>query len=444
MDIPVVAIVGRPNVGKSQLFNRMTGKMHSIVQDEPGITRDRIYSECEWSGKVCMLVDTGGIDDTESDPVKIMAQKQVDTALKEAELILFVVDGKLGLSGEDSEIAVRLRRLKKPIILVANKLDDPEKNYMAAEFNALGLGEPFCISAMHGISVGDLMDLIFSKLHFKAGAPTKKLPKIVLAGRRNVGKSSMLNAFTGEMRSIVHEEGGTTRDCVESPIELNGVNFTLTDTSGLRKRVRMNEKAEYYSSIRTLQAIRDAELTILVLSCEDGVVEQDLKVAHQIQEAQRASIIVFNKWDIFEKKLNRQALAEKKKKLLEGIEGELHFLQYSPVVFTSAKEGKGLEELIAQVKIVLEEYHKKIETPILNRVIRDAQNMRPAPSYKGEQLNIFYAAQIGIAPPVINMNVNSDKLIHFSYKRYLENSLRKAFKFTGSPLVLKFKNKKGK
>ncbi len=442
-EMETVAIIGRPNVGKSQLFNRMTGRQMSIVQDEPGITRDRIYSECEWTGRTCLMVDTGGIDRTEEDPVKMMAQSQVQKALEEASLLLFVVDGKEGLTDEDREIANRLRKMKKPLILVANKMDTPQKNYLASEFNALGIGEPFCISALHGISVADLLDDIFSRLGAEKEEKKVNHPKITLVGRRNVGKSSMINALSGEERSIVHDVAGTTRDAVESLICFDGRHIQVTDTSGLRRRVKMDEKVEYYSSIRTFQAIRESDITILVLNASEGIVEQDLKVANQIQEAQKASIIVVNKWDLFENSLSKAQLAEKKKEWLKIIKEDLHFINYSPVVFTSAKESEGLNELIAEIDNVMAEYTKKIDTPVLNRVFRDAQNMKPAPFFKGQQLNIFYAAQTGTAPPVITLKVNSSKLVHFSYKRYLENTVRKSFGFAGAPVILKFKNNKG-
>ncbi len=443
MSNPIVAIIGRPNVGKSQLFNRMIGKQMSIVQDEPGITRDRIYSECEWTGKKFLLVDTGGIDRTEEDPIKIMAQEQVQKALEEAALILFVVDARDGIMGEDKEVAQRLRKLGKPLLLVANKIDDPAKMYMSAEFIALGLGEPFCISALHGTGVADLLDKILEIIEIKKETVPPRHPRIVLAGRRNVGKSSMLNALSKEERSIVHDTGGTTRDCVESLVTLQGRDIMVTDTSGLRRRVKMDEKVEYYSALRTLQAIRDCDCAILVLNADEGIVEQDFKVAHQIQEAQKASIIVVNKWDLIEEANNPSEAKKKKKEWLDIIKTDLYFLNYSPVIFTSAKNSKGLNPLVSEIEKVMAEYNKKIETPVINKIFQDAQNLRPAPSYKGQQLNIFYVCQTGSAPPKFTVKVNSTKLIHFSYKRYLENCVRKSFGFIGSPIILNFRNNKG-
>ncbi len=443
---PIIAIAGRPNVGKSQLFNKMLGKTISIVQDEPGITRDRIYSECEWTGRRCLLVDTGGIDEDITDPIKAMAQVQVRKALEEASLILFVVDIRAGITTQDEQIAVELKKLKKPILIVGNKADNLAIENESYEFASLGFGIPFCISALHGTGVADLMDKMFAILKIdKSDKEDNDFPRISLAGRRNVGKSSILNVLCGEDRSIVHNTGGTTRDNVESAVKLGGRNFTVTDTSGLRRKGKISEKVEFYSTIRTLQAIEESECVILVLNADEGITNQDLKVAEQIQKARKSSIIIVNKWDLIEEKCKgkKQLILEQRKKWLEDIKGIIYFLSSSPILFTSAKTGKGFDKLRSTVEQVLSEYNKRIDTPIVNKMFREAQEMRPAPSYKGKQLRIYFACQTSSAPPVFTVKVNSTKLIHFSYERYLENYVRKSFGFIGSPIILNFKNNKG-
>lgn len=443
MSKPVIAIAGRPNVGKSQLFNRMLGKQVSIVQDEPGITRDRIYSECEWSGKSCLLVDTGGIDDDDSDPIKEMAQTQVRKALKEADLILFIVDARAGLTGDDQEIAAILRKYRKQIMLVANKADNIKTEHSASEFSSLGFGLPYCISALHGINVADLMDEIFKKFAAEEESETEVLPKITLVGRRNVGKSSMLNALCEEERSIVHNTAGTTRDNVESVVSLGDRNFLVTDTSGVRRKGKIDEKVEFYSTIRTLKAIEESDCVVLVLNAEEGIVNQDLRVAEQIQKSAKASLIVVNKWDLIVEKLKKKNLIqERKEKWIEEIRSIIYFLDYSPIIFTSAKKSEGFDELYPNIEKIFAEYTKHIDTPIVNKIFREAQEMRPAPSYKGRQLHIFYACQTGQAPPKFTIKVNSTKLIHFSYRRYLENYVRKTLGFVGAPVLLNFKNNK--
>lgn len=439
---PIIAIAGRPNVGKSQLFNKMIGKQVSIVQDEPGITRDRIYYKCEWNGKNCILVDTGGIDDDADDPIKTMAQIQVKKALEEADLILFVVDAQAGLTPYDQEIANILRKYQKPILLAANKSDNQKIENASYEFSTLGFGNPFCISALHGRNVADLMDVMYEKLKIeKTNEKTEAFPKISLVGRRNVGKSSILNALCEEERSIVHNTAGTTRDNVESVVKIGDRNFLVTDTSGLRRKGKINEKVEYYSAIRTLQAIEDSECVILALNAAEGILNQDLKVAEQIQKAGKASLIIVNKWDLIEEELKKkQLILERKKKWIEEIKSIIYFLNYSPILFTSAKNKSGFGSLYKTVNEILTEYRKRIDTSIVNKVMREAQRLRPAPSYKGRQLNITYACQTGEAPPKFTIKVNSTNLIHFSYERYLENYLRKTFEFKGSPIILNFKN----
>jgi GTP-binding protein len=443
MEKAVVAIVGRPNVGKSQLFNRLLGAKKAIVQDEPGITRDRIYAPCSWEGKKFVLVDTGGLDSHDTDPVRVQVQKQAAKAISEAMLLLFVVDAKEGSHPIDRDIAVQLKKSRKPIILLANKMDNYERQEMLSDFYELGLGDPFPISALHGINIGDLLDLIISHMKQYGVKEVEEQRRVSIVGRRNVGKSSLINALLGEERSIVNNEAGTTRDCVEGAIDLEDMNFLITDTSGLRRKGKIDEKIEYYSAVRTLKAIKDSECVLLVLNAEEGIVFQDKRVAEQIQQGGKSSLIIVNKWDIIEKNTRPELLVSKKEEFIKSIRGELYFIDYSPILFVSAIDKKGIQKILPEVKKVLAEFHKKIETSLVNKIFREAQGLRPAPSYKGQQLRIYYSYQDGADPPSFTLKVNSPRLVHFSYRRYLENYLRKIIGFTGSPVILKFRTKKG-
>lgn len=441
MNKPIVAIVGRPNVGKSQLFNRLVGKRVSIIQDEPGITRDRIYSDCSWRGKEFLLVDTGGLDPEFEDPIKILAQEQSNKAIKEASLLLFVVDAKEGLHCLDKDIAILLKKTNKPVILLINKIDDPEKMNEIYEFQPLGMHEIFPISALHGLNIGELLDSVLQHIKGAGDAPREKPPRISIAGRRNVGKSSLINALAGDERSIVHETAGTTRDCVDSEILIKGKRFIITDTSGLRRKGKIDEKVEYYSAVRTIKTISDSDCVLLVLNAEEGIVFQDKRVAEQIQQANKASVIILNKWDIIKEHYTGDALKLKNDEFKNLIRKELYFIDYSPILVISAKKKTGISKIQDKVEEVLEQYWKKIDTSLVNRIFQEAQSFRPAPSYKGEQLRIYYAFQENVGPPRFTLKVNSPKLVHFSYKRYLENTLRKALGFTGTPVILNFKKK---
>jgi GTPase len=442
MDKQIVAIVGRPNVGKSQLFNRLLGSRVAIVQDEPGITRDRIYAECTWQGKRFLLVDTGGLDPRNEDPLKILVQKQVEKALEEAAVILFLVDAKEGIHPLDRDVAVQLKKTRKKVLLLANKVDDPDRIEAAYEFLDLGFGEAMPLSALHGTNIGELLDLTLEHLTGTITDDEQTPLRISLVGRRNVGKSSLINALTGEERSIVHEEAGTTRDSVDGFVISRDKTFIVTDTSGLRRKGKIDEKVEYYSSVRTLRAIENSECVLLVLNAEEGIVAQDQKVAEQIQKAHKASIVIVNKWDLIKENYPEETARSKKEEFRRLIKEELYFIDYSPILFVSALKRTGVNKIMQKVEEVMTQYRRKVDNFMVNRIFQEAQHLRPAPSYKGRHLKIYFAGQEDVAPPTFSIKVNSPQLIHFSYRRYLENTIRKAFGFGGTPLVMKFNRKK--
>lgn len=444
MDRSVVALVGRPNVGKSQLFNRLVGSQKAIVQDEPGITRDRIYAPASWDGKHFTLVDTGGLDPKARDPVKVQVQVQTQKAIAEATLVIFLVDARDGSQPLDRDIAVQLKKSKKPVILLVNKVDNFDKLEILSDFYELGFGEPFPVSALHGINIGELLDLIVSHMEGQACGEPERPQRVSIVGRRNVGKSSLINALLGEERSIVCQEAGTTRDCVESAATLGDMHFIITDTSGLRRKGKIDEKVEYYSAVRTVRNIKNSDCVLLVLNAEEGVVFQDKRVAEQIQESGKSSLLLVNKWDLFEKQFHGEDLRFKKEEFRKTVKKELYFLDYSPILFISALEKNGIQDILPGVKEVLAEYGKRVETPLVNRIFREAQSLRPPPTYKGNQLRIYYSFQDGVCPPSFTLKVNSPKLVHFSYKRYLENQLRKVLGYPGTPVILRFKQRTGR
>jgi len=441
MSLPVVAIVGRPNVGKSQLFNRLIGERRAIVQDEPGITRDRIYGMCSWRNRNFQLVDTGGLDPGVEDTLKVLVQEQAWKAINEAALILFVVDARDGLQSLEAEIAVFLKKTRKPVLLVANKVDTFDKSTVIYDFASLGFGDAFPISSLHGMNIGDLLDsildLMASHLEESEGARIR----ISLTGRRNAGKSSLANALAGEERSIVHHEAGTTRDSVDCQVQSDYGSFIITDTSGLRRKGKIDEKVEYYSAVRTLKAIDTSECILLVIDAAEGIVAQDKKVAEEIQNARKASVIIVNKWDLIESRSTGDELRVRREEYRRRLKKELYFIDYSPILFVSALKKKGIHKILPKVDEIMKNYARKEDTGHVNRLFQEAQIARPAPSFKGKQLRIYYAFQDGAMPPRFTIKVNSPTLIHFSYRRYLENCLRKAFDYTGVPVVLNFVKK---
>lgn len=435
---PIVAIVGRPNVGKSALFNRLTGRRTAIVQDTPGITRDRIYGLCEWSGHTFTVVDTGGIDPKDPDILRKQVHEQARVAVEEAALVLFLVDCRAGVHPLDEEVAEILRRQKAPVLLAANKADTLAAEASAYEFYSLGLGDPFPVSAIHGTSTGDLLDKILEMLPEMEAEEELDETSIVLVGRPNVGKSSMLNRLLGEERAIVHHEAGTTRDTVDTLIEYEGRPIRLVDTAGLRRKARVEEDIEYYSGVRAANALERADVALLVLDARDGVVAQDKRVAGEIHEAGKASVILVNKWDLLHEMAPRDRVQAWKQDFTKQLAADLDFLSYAPVLFVSALTGEGTHEILDAALESADEAVRRLPTPLLNQVVKEAMALRPPPGYKGEHLKVKYVSQRGVKPPTFTLKCNSPKLVHFSYRRYLENQLREAFGFVGTPIELKF------
>ena len=432
---PVVAILGRPNVGKSALFNRLTGRRHSIVADIPGVTRDRIYGDCDWGGRTMAVVDTGGMDPEDPDLLRQHVFAQARVALEEAAVLLFVVDGQAGIHPLDLELADLLRRSQKPTLLLVNKAESPRVEADRFEFYQLGLGEPHPISALHGTFSGDVLDIVLQLLPPRhADEEVGHELAVALVGRPNVGKSSLLNRLLGEERSLVHHEAGTTRDVVDTMFEFEGTRIRLVDTAGLRRRSKVDEDIEYYSSLRSLQALQRSQVGMLVLDASEPITSQDQRIAGEIQKANLASVIVVNKWDV----MLRQGSQKAQDKYIQSVASELDFLAYSPVIYVSAKTGLETNDILAAALDVHEQWQRRVETSTLNMVVREAVALKPPPSYKGQTLKVLYVSQPKTCPPTVVLKVNSPKLVHFSYRRYLENQLRAAFGFVGTPVILRF------
>ena len=428
---PIVAIVGRPNVGKSTLFNRIAEKRVSIVDDTPGVTRDRIYADAEWTGHEFALVDTGGIDFNETDELLPAMRNQAKLAMEEADVILFVVDGKVGITDVDQIIVSMLRTTKKPVVLAVNKVDNLKGVTDSYEFYGLGLGEPFAVSAVNALNLGDLLDAIVEALPEEV--PIEDEPdtiRVAVVGRPNVGKSSLVNALLGQERVVVSNIPGTTRDAVDTYFKQDGVTFIFVDTAGMRRRGRIDAALERYSVIRSLRAIDRADVVLMLIDAVDGVTEQDKKIAGYVHESGRASVLVVNKWDLLPKD-GKTSL-----RYTETLRQELGFMQYAPVVFLSALTKQRVTRIPEVVKFVAEQHAMRVSTSLLNQVVRDAVGINPPPSDRGRKLKIFYATQAAVRPPTIVFFVNDQELMHFSYLRFLENKLREAFGFEGTPLKM--------
>lgn len=439
MSKPVVAIVGRPNVGKSTLFNRLVGNRKAIVEDTPGVTRDRLYDNSEWSGHEFIIIDTGGIRFDREDVFASEIRLQAELAIEEADVILFMVDSKEGITSEDEQVADLLRKADKPVVLAANKVENFDKQLEYFEFYNLGLGEPIPISAMHGLNTNDLLDAVISQF---GPAPRQEEDddtiRIAIVGRPNVGKSSLVNALLGEERVIVSDIPGTTRDAIDTPFQFQGRKYTLIDTAGIRRKSRIKESTERYSVIRALRSIDRADVVLIMVDAVDGVRDQDKKIAGYVHEQGRANIIVVNKWDLVEKNsttINRYD---------EEIREEFKFLAYSPIMYVSALTKKRIFKLLDIVDFVVGQHNRRINTSELNQVVNEAMALNPLPGGGGKKVKILYSTQVRTAPPTFVFFSNHPELVHFSYLRYLENTLRQNFGFEGSPIRLLVRKNPGK
>lgn len=426
---PVVAIVGRPNVGKSTIFNRLIGDRLAIVEDKPGITRDRIYGGAEWNGKLFSVIDTGGIEIDGEDMILKSIRLQAELAIEEADVIVFMCDAKSGVTSSDEEVAQILFRSGKPVILAVNKVDNMKRAEDIYEFYSLGFGDPVGISGSHGTGIGDLLDAVVEKLpDLTDDEYDEDVIKVALIGRPNVGKSSLVNAILGEERVIVSDIAGTTRDAIDTPFEKDGQRYVLIDTAGMRKRGKVYETTEKYSVMRAMRAIERADVVLVLINGEEGIIEQDKHIAGYAYEAGKASVFVVNKWDVVEKDDKTMQHFENK------IRDHFLFMTYAPVVFLSAKTKHRLQKLLPVVKHVAEQHTLRIQTHLLNDVISDAVAINPPPTDKGRRLRINYATQVAVKPPTMVVFVNDPEMMHFSYERYLENKIRAAFNFEGTPI----------
>jgi len=436
MSKPIVAIVGRPNVGKSTFFNKIVGRRVSIVEDTPGVTRDRIYAEAEWNGVHFALIDTGGIEPASQDIILSQMREQAQIAMDMADVILFIVDGKDGLTHADREVATMLRRTGKRVILVVNKIDNPTKIGLDFyDFWELGIGEPIPVSAANMLNFGDVLDEIVQSFPDDAETEEDDSIKVAMIGKPNVGKSSLVNALLKENRVIVSPIAGTTRDSIDTPFEWGGDKYTLIDTAGIRRKSKVNEDIERYSVIRATAAIERCDVCMLVIDAVEGITEQDKKIAGIAHEAGKGIIVVVNKWDLIEKETNTM------RDYRRVIESELTFMSYAPSVFISVLEKQRIFEVMKLAKVVAEKRAMRIPTGQLNSLINDAILMKQPPSDKGRRLKIYYATQVGVKPPLFSFQINDRELMHFSYSRYLENKIRDSFGFEGTSIKFVFREK---
>ncbi|QHS22597.1 ribosome biogenesis GTPase Der [Virgibacillus sp. MSP4-1] len=432
----VVAIVGKPNVGKSTIFNRLVGERIAIVEDVPGVTRDRIYAEAEWLNTTFNLIDTGGIE-IGDEPLMVQMRTQAEIAIDESDVIIFMIDGKEGVTAADEEVTRMLFKSSKPVVLAVNKMDNPEMRDRIYEFYSLGFGEPYPISGSHGLGLGDLLDEVVK--HFPERDIEEEDEDTIhfsLIGRPNVGKSSLVNSILGEERVIVSEVAGTTRDAIDTSFEKDNQDFVIIDTAGMRKRGKVYEKTEKYSVLRALKAIERSDVVLAVLDADTGIIEQDKRIAGYAHEAGKAVIIVVNKWDTVEKDDKTM------KEFEDKVRQDFQFLDYAPVVFLSALTKKRMHTLLPRIVEASENHAKRVQTNLLNEVIMDSLALNPTPSIKGRKLKILYATQVAVKPPTFVVFVNDPELMHFTFKRFLENRIREAFGFEGTPIKIYARQRK--
>lgn len=435
---PIVAVVGRPNVGKSTLFNKLVGERISIVEDTPGVTRDRIYAECEWLGRPFTLIDTGGLEPESDDIIQKQMFNQAQIAIDTANVIVFVVDVKAGVLDADMEVANLLRKSKKPIVLAVNKVDNMrEENLDVYEFYSLGLGEPIPISAGQALSLGDLLDEVVAGFKYMDDEENEEdtAIKVAIVGKPNVGKSSLINRILGEDRLIVSDVAGTTRDAIDTRVTIDEQEYVFIDTAGMRRKSRIKENIEKYSIVRSIAAIERADVVVLVIDASEGITEQDTKIAGMAHEAGKPSIIVVNKWDLIEKDNNTM------KEFELTLREELAYMPYAPKLFISAATGQRVNKLFEMINAVTETASMRVQTGVLNDVLIEAMQHQQPPRDKGKALRIYYMTQVSIKPPTFVLFVNDTALLHFSYKRYIENKVREAFGFKGTPIRFIARNK---
>jgi len=439
MGRPVVTIVGRPNVGKSTLFNRIAGRRISITEDTPGVTRDRIYAECEWLDNYFTLIDTGGIEPNTTDTIFAQMRIQAEVAIEMADVVLFMVDGKEGVTAADTEVAQMLRKAKKEIILVVNKMDRFVNEDSVYEFYNLGLGDPIPISSAEALGIGDLLDEIISKFNGKMDTKEEEDSiKIAVIGKPNAGKSSIINRIIGEERVIVSDIPGTTRDAIDTKFERNSKKYTLIDTAGIRKKSKVLESVEKYSVLRAFTAVERADICVLIIDADKGVTEQDIRIAGYSHDSNKGMVIVINKWDLIEKDNSTF------KEFTEEIRQKLAYATYAPILTVSALTGQRVNKILEAVDEIYSFRNLRISTGVLNDILTEAVLMNQPATVKGKRLKIYYGTQVAVNPPKFLIFVNDKEIVHFSYGRYIENKIREAFEYKGTPIIIEFRNRSEK